>query len=201
MCVQRSLNLVRLPPERRRPWLALRNPPRLVLFLLPRESDSDNSFLWLLQGDGAQLLPGEACSPSDGGLPQRECVHSLLSAVSLAELVRPADFDRSILSEMGELGLLGPTIDGYGCAGVSSVAYGLVAREVERIDSGYRSAMSVQSSLVMHPISVYSLHPVGGKVADWSPRNRRLRLEAAQGKVPPSTRNGRTRRLLRLDRA
>lgn len=54
---------------------------------------------------------------------------------------------------MGELGLLGPTIDGYGCAGVSSVAYGLVAREVERIDSGYRSAMSVQSSLVMHPIS------------------------------------------------
>lgn len=54
---------------------------------------------------------------------------------------------------MGELGLLGPTIDGYGCAGVSSVAYGLVAREVERVDSGYRSAMSVQSSLVMHPIS------------------------------------------------
>lgn len=54
---------------------------------------------------------------------------------------------------MGELGLLGPTIQGYGCAGVSSVAYGLVAREVERIDSGYRSAMSVQSSLVMHPIS------------------------------------------------
>jgi len=73
-----------------------------------------------------------------------------------ADLVLPlsrADFDREILSEMGELGLLGPTIDGYGCAGVSSVAYGLVAREVERVDSGYRSAMSVQSSLVMHPIS------------------------------------------------
>lgn len=68
---------------------------------------------------------------------------------------RSADFDRAILSEMGELGLLGPTIQGYGCAGVSSVAYGLVAREVERIDSGYRSAMSVQSSLVMHPISAY----------------------------------------------
>lgn len=61
---------------------------------------------------------------------------------------------------MGELGLLGPTIQGYGCAGVSSVAYGLVAREVERIDSGYRSAMSVQSSLVMHPISCVYLIPL-----------------------------------------
>jgi len=61
-------------------------------------------------------------------------------------------FDREIMSEMGELGLLGCTIDGYGCAGLSSNAYGLVAREVERVDSGYRSVMSVQSSLVMHPI-------------------------------------------------
>ncbi|KAG8731285.1 hypothetical protein FRC12_019802, partial [Ceratobasidium sp. 428] len=56
---------------------------------------------------------------------------------------------------MGKLGLLGATIKGYGCAGVSSVAYGLIAREVERVDSGYRSAMSVQSSLVMHPINAY----------------------------------------------
>ena len=56
---------------------------------------------------------------------------------------------------MGELGVLGPTIKGYGCAGVSSVAYGLIAREVERVDSAYRSAMSVQSSLVMHPIHAY----------------------------------------------
>lgn len=56
------------------------------------------------------------------------------------------DFDPLILREMGELGLLGATIQGYGCAGVSSVAYGLIAREVERVDSGYRSAMSVQSS-------------------------------------------------------
>ncbi|CAH7670798.1 mitochondrial glutaryl-CoA dehydrogenase [Phakopsora pachyrhizi] len=62
------------------------------------------------------------------------------------------EFDPKILKEMGKLGLLGPTISGYGCAGVSSVAYGLVAREVERVDSGYRSAMSVQSSLVMQPI-------------------------------------------------
>jgi len=64
-------------------------------------------------------------------------------------------FHREIMSEMGELGLLGATIDGYDCAGVNYVCYGLVAREVERVDSGYRSAMSVQSSLVMHPIHAY----------------------------------------------
>jgi glutaryl-CoA dehydrogenase len=64
-------------------------------------------------------------------------------------------FDREIMTEFGELGLLGATIEGYGCAGVSHVAYGLIARAVERVDSGYRSAMSVQSSLVMHPIHAY----------------------------------------------
>ena len=64
-------------------------------------------------------------------------------------------FDREIVSEMGALGLLGPTIKGYGCSGVSSVAYGLITREVERVDSAYRSCMSVQSSLVMHPINAY----------------------------------------------
>jgi glutaryl-CoA dehydrogenase len=64
-------------------------------------------------------------------------------------------FDRAIFTEMGELGLLGPTIEGYGCAGVNHVAYGLIAREVERVDSAYRSAMSVQSSLVMHPIHAF----------------------------------------------
>jgi glutaryl-CoA dehydrogenase len=65
-------------------------------------------------------------------------------------------FDREIMDEMGELGLLGPTIpEEYGGAGLGYVAYGLVAREVERVDSGYRSAMSVQSSLVMHPIHAY----------------------------------------------
>jgi glutaryl-CoA dehydrogenase len=64
-------------------------------------------------------------------------------------------FDREIMTELGDLGLLGPTIDGYGCAGTNYVSYGLVAREIERVDSGYRSAMSVQSSLVMHPIHAY----------------------------------------------
>lgn len=66
------------------------------------------------------------------------------------------NFDREIMSEMGQLGLLGPTIpETYGGAGLGYVAYGLVAREVEAVDSGYRSAMSVQSSLVMHPINAY----------------------------------------------
>ncbi len=68
---------------------------------------------------------------------------------------RNEHFDRAILQEMGELGLLGCTIEGYGCAGLNDVCYGLIAREVERVDSSYRSAMSVQSSLVMHPIYAY----------------------------------------------
>lgn len=72
------------------------------------------------------------------------------------EANRREQFDRTIMNELGELGLLGATLpEQYGCAGVNHVAYGLVAREVERIDSGYRSAMSVQSSLVMHPIHAY----------------------------------------------
>ena len=69
---------------------------------------------------------------------------------------REERFDRSIISEMGALGLLGPTIpEEYGGAGLGYVAYGLITREIERVDSGYRSAMSVQSSLVMHPIFAY----------------------------------------------
>eukprot|EP01126_Amoeba_proteus_P010286 TRINITY_DN13_c0_g1_i15.p1 TRINITY_DN13_c0_g1~~TRINITY_DN13_c0_g1_i15.p1 ORF type:complete len:287 (-),score=47.88 TRINITY_DN13_c0_g1_i15:43-903(-) len=64
-------------------------------------------------------------------------------------------FDREIMREMGALGLLGPTIKGYGCSAVSNVAYGLIAREIERVDSAYRSAMSVQSSLVMYPIYIF----------------------------------------------
>jgi glutaryl-CoA dehydrogenase len=71
------------------------------------------------------------------------------------EAYREEKTDRAIFREMGELGLLGSTIEGYGCAGVNYVSYGLIAREVERVDSGYRSMMSVQSSLVMHPIHAY----------------------------------------------
>ncbi len=81
------------------------------------------------------------------------CQERLQTRVLMA--ARHEKFDREIMSEMGELGLLGSTIEGYGCAGLNHVCYGLVAREVERVDSGYRSAMSVQSSLVMHPIHAY----------------------------------------------
>jgi glutaryl-CoA dehydrogenase len=81
------------------------------------------------------------------------CQDKLMPRVLAAN--RHEKFDREIMNELGELGLLGSTIDGYGCAGTNYVSYGLVAREVERVDSGYRSAMSVQSSLVMHPIYAY----------------------------------------------
>lgn len=65
-------------------------------------------------------------------------------------------FDKSIMREYGEMGFLGATLKGYGCTGVNNVAYGLINREVERVDSGYRSAMSVQSALVMWPIYTYA---------------------------------------------
>jgi glutaryl-CoA dehydrogenase len=90
--------------------------------------------------------------------------------------------DPAIFREMGEIGLLGATIEGYGCAGVNYVCYGLMAREVESVDSGYRSMMSVQSSLVMHPI--YS-----------------FRFGSAAAEIPAETGHGRVHRLLRPDRA
>ena len=78
----------------------------------------------------------------------------LMSRVLTAN--REERFDREIMNEMGEIGLLGATLpEKYGCANVNNVCYGLMAREIERVDSGYRSAMSVQSSLVMHPIHAY----------------------------------------------
>ena len=91
--------------------------------------------------------------------------------------------DREIFHEMGELGLIGITLpEEYGCANASYVAYGLVAREIERVDSGYRSMNSVQSSLVMHPIYAYG---------DESQRKKYL----------PEARDRRVGRLLRSDRA
>ena len=73
----------------------------------------------------------------------------------ILEAHRHERFDPEIMREMGALGLLGSTLEGYGCAGVNYVSYGLVAREIERVDSAYRSALSVQSSLVMYPIHTY----------------------------------------------
>lgn len=71
------------------------------------------------------------------------------------EAYRKEDYDRKILTEMGEIGLLGASIEGYGCAGASTVASGLITKEVERVDSGYRSGMSVQSSLIMTGIDEF----------------------------------------------
>jgi glutaryl-CoA dehydrogenase len=93
------------------------------------------------------------------------------------------DFDRQIMSEMGELGLLGATISPeYGGAGLNYVSYGLVAREVERVDSGYRSAMSVQSSLVMHPINAYGSE---GQKRRWLPGLARGELVGCFGLTEP----------------
>ncbi len=81
------------------------------------------------------------------------CQEKLFPRVLMAN--RNEHFDREIMNEFGEMGFLGATLEGYGCAGVSYVSYGLMAREVERVDSGYRSAFSVQSSLVMFPIYAF----------------------------------------------
>ena len=81
------------------------------------------------------------------------CQEKLFPRVLMAN--RHETFDREIMNEMGDMGFLGATLDGYGCAGVNYVSYGLISREVERVDSGYRSAFSVQSSLVMFPIYAF----------------------------------------------
>src|SRR3984957_7508145 len=81
------------------------------------------------------------------------CQEKLLPRVLMAN--RHETFDRDIMNEFGERGFLGATLEGYGCAGVNYVSYGLISREVERVDSGYRSAFSVQSSLVMYPIYAF----------------------------------------------
>jgi len=113
---------------------------------------------------------------------------------------REERFDREIMTEMGELGLLGPTIpEEYGGPGVSHVAYGLVAREVERVDSGYRSAMSVQSSLVMHPIYAYGSEEQKKK---WLPRLATGELIGCFGLTEPdhgSDPNGMKTRATKVD--
>ena len=96
------------------------------------------------------------------------CQEKLMPRV--LEANRHEKFDREIMNEMGALGLLGSTLpEKYGCAGVNYTSYGLVAREVERVDSGYRSAMSVQSSLVMHPIYAYGTEEQRRSICPGSP--------------------------------
>jgi len=98
---------------------------------------------------------------------------------------REERFDREIMTEMGALGLLGPTVpEEYGGPGVNHVAYGLIAREVERVDSGYRSAMSVQSSLVMHPIHAYGSEAQKQK---WLPRLASGELVGCFGLTEPDS--------------
>ncbi len=97
------------------------------------------------------LLSEEECMVRDSA--RDYCQDKLMPRI--LEANRREIFDPEILAEMGALGFLGATLRDYGCAGVNYVCYGLLAREVERVDSGYRSAMSVQSSLVMHPIHAY----------------------------------------------
>ena len=87
--------------------------------------------------------------------PHHYPASSSRTSLTESEAYRNEEYDRQILTEMGELGLLGATIQGYECAGVSSVASGLITRAVERVDSGYRSGMSVQSSLVMGGIEEF----------------------------------------------
>ena len=144
----------------------------LRLSSLSRNASSSSSFNWEDALNLESLLTEEEQLVRDS--VSAFCQESLLPRVTLAN--RNETIDDKVMKEMGNLGMLGPTIKGYvssrlkvqgcpsvchekyffyssyDCPGVSSVAYGLIAREVERVDSAYRSAMSVQSSLVMYPI-------------------------------------------------
>ena len=115
------------------------------------KSATKNEFQWddpLLLED---LLSDEERMVRDAA--RAYCQEKLMPRVREAN--RHEKFDREIMNEMGALGFLGSTIEGYGCAGVNHVCYGLISREVERVDSGYRSALSVQSSLAMYPIYAF----------------------------------------------
>ena len=120
--------------------------------MAPRQASAPASFQW----DDPLLLEEQL---TDDERMIRDTARSFAQERLLPRVIeayREEKTDRSIFNEMGELGLLGVTLpEDYGCAGASYVAYGLVAREVERVDSGYRSMMSVQSSLVMYPIYAY----------------------------------------------
>ncbi|MEI9929185.1 MAG: acyl-CoA dehydrogenase [Rhizomicrobium sp.] len=118
----------------------------------PSHAIESNPFDWSDPLLLAEELTAEERMVSDSA--RAYCQEKLLPRVR--DGFRNETFDRAIMTEMGEMGFLGPTIpEEYGGAGLNYVSYGLVAREIERVDSGYRSAASVQSSLVMHPIYAY----------------------------------------------
>jgi glutaryl-CoA dehydrogenase len=117
----------------------------------PRPASPFTQFAW----DDALRLEG-ALSEDERAIRDAAhafCQEKLFPRVLMAN--RLEKFDREIMNEFGEMGFLGATLEGYGCAGVNYVSYGLISREVERVDSGYRSAFSVQSSLVMFPIHAF----------------------------------------------
>eukprot|EP01101_Sappina_pedata_P005562 TRINITY_DN2573_c0_g1_i1.p2 TRINITY_DN2573_c0_g1~~TRINITY_DN2573_c0_g1_i1.p2 ORF type:complete len:461 (-),score=195.65 TRINITY_DN2573_c0_g1_i1:106-1488(-) len=101
----------------------------------------------------------------------------------ILEANRKEIFDKNIYKEMGELGLLGSTIHGYGCPGVNYVTYGLICREVERVDSGYRSALSVQSSLTMFPLAEFASEELKNK---FLPKMAKGELIGAFGLTEPN---------------
>jgi len=129
----------------------LKKTTKLIKLLQPNRAASMAAFDWKDALNLESRLTEEEIMVRDTA--HQYCQEKLFPRVLMGN--RNETFDRAIVSEMGELGLLGPTIKGYGCSGVSSVAYGLIAREVERVDSAYRSSMSVQSSLVMGPINEF----------------------------------------------
>ncbi|KAI0148533.1 glutaryl-CoA dehydrogenase [Xylariaceae sp. FL1272] len=130
--------------------LAARCSPKCQQILRYRRSYASSAatgpvFDWQDPLESKNLLTEEELAIAETA--ERYCQERLLPRV--LDAYRDENYDREILSEMGELGLLGANLEGYGCAGASTVAAGLITRAVERVDSGYRSGMSVQSSLVM----------------------------------------------------
>ncbi|KAK0195715.1 glutaryl-CoA dehydrogenase [Armillaria mellea] len=113
----------------------------------------------------------------------RDTAHQYCQENLLPRVLEGWQFNPKILPEMGKLGLLGSTIQGYGCAGTSDVACGLIAREIERVDSGYRSIASVQSSLVMHPINEFGTDAQKEK---YIPRLAKGELVGAFGLTEPN---------------
>ena len=119
------------------------------------EASRSKSQFTAFQWDDALRLDGQL---SEDERAIRDAAHAFCQEKLFSRVLeanRHEHFDRSIMNEMGEMGFLGATLEGYGCAGVNYVSYGLISREVERVDSGYRSAFSVQSSLVMFPIHAF----------------------------------------------
>ncbi|KAL0955858.1 hypothetical protein HGRIS_002060 [Hohenbuehelia grisea] len=159
------------------PQLAARAAPRSAA--LARNASTFAKYDWEDPLNLESLLTEDEIAIRDTA--RQYCQEQLLPRV--LDQWRTENFDRSVLTEMGELGLLGPTIEGYGCAGASNVAYGLVAREVERVDSGYRSTSSVQSSLVMHPINEFGTEAQKEK---YLPRLAKGELVGAFGLTEPN---------------